>query len=238
MKILSAKQVQKVDQFTIENEPIPSIDLMERAANAFVNIFFELVSPHKKVAVVSGRGNNGGDGLAIARLLIERNYEVDVFAIQKEKKASEDFTVNEERLQGLAEVKNIADEDSIPDFGKYDVLIDGMFGSGLSRPVEGLYADVINKMNSSNASIVAIDIPSGVFADEPSKKGAIVKARHTITFQLPKLALLLPENQDFVGQWHVVDIGLSEKAIANQDTSYRYITDESVRKMIKKRGKF
>jgi len=235
MQILTAKQTQEVDKYTIENEPIASIDLMERAAAAFTDAFFELVSPKKKVAIVCGRGNNGGDGLAIGRMLLKRQYEVDIYVVQKEKDASDDFRVNEKRLQSI---HNIASEDDIPDFASYDVLIDGLFGSGLSRPVEGLYAEIINSMNGAGCEIIAIDIPSGLFADQVSAEGAIVKAQHTISFQMPKLGFLLPENAEYVGEWQAVNIGLSQEGIDKQSTSYHYITTGLAKSLLKTRSKY
>lgn len=238
MKILAAEQIQKVDKFTIDNEPIASIELMERAANAFTDIFFEVVSPKKSVAIVCGRGNNGGDGLAIGRLLIERQYDVSVYIVEKQKGGSEDFEENLERLEKLTDVGDIDSEGSIPDFENYDVIIDGLFGSGLSRPVEGLYADIIESINSSYAFRVAIDISSGLFADKPSGEGAIFEADFTISFQLPKLAFLLPENFKYVGEWHIADIGLLEEGIEEQDTNNHLITSDMASGLLIPREKF
>lgn len=238
MKILTAKQTHEVDQFTIQNEPIDSINLMERAARAFTDVFFEQVSPKNRVAVVSGRGNNGGDGLAIARLLINRHYEVKVFAIELQKDASADFKNNEERLRDLVKIQSIDSEADIPKFDEFDVIIDGLFGSGLSRPVEGLYAQVINEINNAKAEVYAIDIASGLFADQPSKEGAKVQANYTISFQLPKLGFFLPENAPYVGEWKIVNIGLHEEGIASQNTSFYYLDQDMARLVLKPRLKF
>jgi len=238
MKILSAKQTQTVDKYTIENEPIESIDLMERASNAFIDAFIEKVSPKNSIAVVAGRGNNGGDGLAIARLLIERNYNVTSYIIQPEKKGSEDFEINRGRLNKIKESEGIQNESELPDFNEFDIIIDGIFGSGLSRPVEGLYASVIDAMNSSKCTLFAIDIASGLFADQHSEGGAIVEANFTFTFQLPKLALLLPQNHKYVGEWRALDIGLDLDFIQKQSTDFEYLDKSAVAKLIKKESKF
>jgi len=238
MKILSAKQTQEVDKFTIENEPIKSIDLMERASNAFIDAFINEVSPKNKISVVAGRGNNGGDGLAISRLLVERNYDVTTFIIQSNKEGSDDFEINRERLNQLIKIKGIDEESDIPDFNEFNIIIDAIFGSGLSRPVEGVYASVINSMNNFGASKYAVDISSGLFADKQSEEGAIVNANRTFTFQLPKLALLLPQNFEYVGEWEALDIGLNTDYIKGQPSEYEYLDKSLITSLIKPNSKF
>ncbi|MBL3658907.1 NAD(P)H-hydrate dehydratase [Fulvivirga sediminis] len=238
MKIISAAQTQQVDQYTIENEPIKSIDLMERASSAFVDWFTGKYDPKLSVAVVCGTGNNGGDGLAIARMLHERHYKITVFVVRKSDSASEDFTENERRLADLISINTIADEVNVPEFHACQIIIDAMFGSGLSRPVEGVFANVITSMNQAKGEIVSVDIASGLFADEHSASGAIVEPDYTISFQLPKLAFMFPENAKYVGEWIVRDIGLSSKGIEQQNTSYYYLNADFVKSFIKKRAKF
>jgi len=238
MKILSASQIQEVDQFTIEHEPIPSIDLMERAANAFVDLFFDQISPKNTIAIVCGRGNNGGDGLAIARLLLQRHYPVTTYVIESQKTGSEDFEINKKRLSEIASIHDIHNDSSIPDFAECDVIIDALFGSGLSRPVEGLYANVVEAINKSGGKIYAIDIASGLFADKLTNQGAVINADVTISFQLPKLAFLLPSNFQYVGDWHIVNIGLDEDFINKQSSDFHLVTHEYVGKLINSRSKF
>lgn len=238
MKILSAAQIQEVDQFTIENEPISSIDLMERAVRAFVDLFFEQISPKNTIAIVCGRGNNGGDGLAVARLLIQRHYPVTTYVIESHKSGSDDFEINKKRLSEIAVIQDIGDDSSTPDFGEFDVIIDALFGSGLSRPVEGIYANVVESINSSQRKTYAVDIASGLFADKMTNQGAIINADVTISFQLPKLAFLLPSNYKHVGAWHIVEIGLDQDFIQQQRSAFTYITDKLIKKHIKPRGKF
>ncbi len=238
MKILSASQIQEVDKFTIKHEPVASIDLMERAAKAFVDLFFEQVSPKNRVAIVCGRGNNGGDGLAIARLLHDRHYAVATYIIQGQKSGSEDFEVNRKRLAKIGTIIDIDTEEAIPSFTEVDIIIDAIFGSGLSRPVEGIYAAVIESINNSGAKTYAVDIASGLFADKQSEGGAIVKPDTTISFQLPKLAFLLPSNFQFVGEWHVVNIGLDEGFINAQESQNEFITLTDIRDKLKHRNKF
>jgi len=204
--LYSAKQTQEWDAFTIANEPISSEKLMERASNAFVNWFISKFETKEKIAIVCGKGNNGGDGLVIGRLLTGKGYNVKIF------KAEEDKSFN---------------------FESFNVLIDALFGSGLSRPVTGAYADIIKKINSSSSVKVAVDVPSGLRIDAHSE-GDIVKADYTITFQTPKLAFMFPGNAEFVGEWKVVNIGLS--SLFKTDTKTYYVNE--VQSLIHNRRKF
>lgn len=238
MKILAAAQIKEIDNYTIAHEPIKSIDLMERAATAFTEWFISRFGPKSEVCIVCGNGNNGGDGLAIGRLLLQMNYKVEVFAIKTSAKASEDFRLNEEKLKKLAPVTAIASREDIPDLGHCQIIIDAIFGSGLSRPVEGLYAEVIEAVNRAEKKIIAVDIASGLFADRHSSQGKIINAAHTVAFQLPKLAFFMPENADFVGSWHVVDIGLMQEAIDDQETFSYLLSSASVSALLRPRRKF
>lgn len=238
MKILSAEQTRNVDKYTIEHEPIPSIDLMERAAHAFTDWFISHFSPKYKVAIVCGAGNNGGDGLAVARMLLEKKYQVETFAIKKSDEASIDFKINEKRLKETKSIREITGDKDIPSFEEFDVIIDAIFGSGLSRKVEGLHADVVETINKSCKTVVSIDIPSGLFADHHTFPGAVVEAHHTVSFQLPKLAFFFPENAEYVGQWHILDIGLMAEAIDQQKSHYHMLTSAMIGTLLKPRRKF
>jgi hydroxyethylthiazole kinase-like uncharacterized protein yjeF len=235
IRILSSQQIKALDAYTIQHEPIASIDLMERACRAFVNWFTERFDGRNTIAIVCGTGNNGGDGLGIARMLQEWSYSVKVFVIRGSSE-TEDFKVNLERLRGKVEVMEITSLDETI-FSEYDVLIDAIFGSGLTRPPEGLFAQAIHLMNKSVAVRIAVDIPSGLLADKVSK-GEIFKADFTVTFQMPKLAFLFPSNHSFTGTWCTVDIGLNKSFIKEQQTSYYYIAAKDIRKILKPRSKF
>jgi hydroxyethylthiazole kinase-like uncharacterized protein yjeF len=237
LKILSAKQIKELDQFTIEHEPITPIDLMERACRAFVDWFILHYRTEKKIGVVCGPGNNGGDGLGIARMLKELGYSVNVWLVRGEQKESESFKTNLKKIQGKISLYEIAKESDQNLFSDCQILIDAVFGSGLSRPAEGIFSQVISCINKTDAVRVAVDIPSGLFADSHSK-GEIVNAHYTVTFQLPKLAFLFQENHKHVGQWHMVDIGLSKEFIKSIPTQNYFVTDKSIKKIIKPRGQF
>ena len=237
LKILSAKQIKELDQFTIEHEPISAIDLMERASHAFVDWFVPHFRPSKKIGIVCGPGNNGGDGLGIARMLNELGYSVKVWIVKSDLKESESFKINLERIQGKITSYEISKESDRGLFTGCDVLIDAVFGSGLSRPTEGIFAQVISCINQTDAIRIAVDIPSGLFADSNSS-GEIVNAHHTITFQLPKLALLFPENHKWVGRWHLVDIGLNKEFIKSASASNYFVTEKSIKRIIRPRDQF
>ena len=238
MKILSAQQVRELDAFTIANEPITSIDLMERAARAFSDLFSENFKlAQKTIKIVCGLGNNGGDGLAVARMLHPVGFDLEVFVVKYSDKMSEDFQINLTRLEKQFNVQIIDNEALIPNFTANDLVIDALLGSGLNRRTEGLIKAVIQKINDSKASVVSIDIPSGLYADLPnSHEDVIIKADVTISFQLPKLAFFLPQNAEFVGKWHIVKIGLDENFIELCQTKYFYT--ENAENLIKSRPKF
>lgn len=237
LKILNSEQIKEWDSFTIKNEPIASIDLMERACQAFTQWFTERFDTTKRIGVVCGTGNNGGDGLGIARMLHYWGFTVQVWVAKGTVLESADFKVNKERLAEKLKPVELSGTVAGNPFDDCDVLIDGVFGSGLSRPVEGFYAEVIEAINDSPATCVSIDIPSGMFADQVTNTSC-VSAAFTVTFQAPKLGFLMPENADRVGELIVVDIGLSSRFLKEVDCDYYLIDRKSVRKKIKTRTKF
>lgn len=234
--VLSSAQMKEVDSYTIKNEPVASIDLMERASVAFVSKFNELEDSGKSIKVFSGTGNNGGDGLAIARMLCQAGRKVEVFTIGNLEKASDDFQMNKKRLEGKCGINHIDSEDKIPQLGLHEVVIDGLFGSGLTRPVEGLYGTLIQKINKSESTVFSIDMPSGLFADSYTDDGAIIEASHTISFQTPKLAFFQPTLGKYTGDWHVVDIGLDKAYIDKQEVDFYYTEKADI--IVPKRYRF
>ena len=238
MKILSAEQTRHADAATIRREPIASVDLMERASIAFVEAFAQQFSPQPRpVYVFCGPGNNGGDGLAIARLLADWAYQVRVFTVGDQDKVSGDFATNRDRWHATHTSQNIARANDIPSIPSPAIVIDGLFGSGLSRPVEGVFAKVIEAINHAEATVVAIDIPSGLFADQATPAEAtVIQADHTFTFQLPKLSFLLPHYQALVGRWQTLDIGLDTEFLEQVATEY-YYTDAAAMQGVRRRRK-
>jgi NAD(P)H-hydrate epimerase len=237
MKILSAPQIKELDAYTIQHEPIASIDLMERACRAFTNWFVEHYDANYRIGIICGTGNNGGDGLGIARMLHEWNYPVKVWVVRGGVNETTDFQTNLQRLENKIQVVEITSDVKVELFADRTILIDAIFGSGLSRPVEGIYEEVIDCLNSMNAIKISVDIPSGLFADKNSD-GEIFRAHHTVSFHLPKLAFMMPENYYHTGEWHLADIGLSKRGLSEIQTQYYFTTLKSVKKIMKHRGKF
>jgi len=239
MKILTAENARKADAYTIQHEPIRSIDLMERASKAFVDTFIKYFPTTRPVHIFAGTGNNGGDGLTVARLLNEKGFEVRVFVINpKGKKGSDDFEINFRRLVLKYPAEILKTADDFPDLAEGSVLIDAMFGSGLTRPVQGVYAAILNKMNQYKGAKVSIDIASGLFADQTAGNGTIFEPDLTITFQMPKIAFMAPENESYTGKLEIVDIGLDQDYINQLDGDDFFIDSGIIHARIKPRKKF
>ena len=197
MKILSVEQIRQADAYTIEYEPVKSIDLMERAAVGCCEWITERFDIRKKIIVFCGLGNNGGDGLVIARLLSEKNYEVEVYTVRYSTNLTDDFKINYERLAELSLIKifDIGDGQPLPKLNQNDLIIDALIGSGLSKPIKGFLADVVRHINQSGSTVISIDIPSGLFGDkEVTNDDAVINANYTLTFQFSKFSFLFPEN--------------------------------------------
>lgn len=240
MKILSAQQTRELDAYTIQHEPIPSIDLMERASTVFTDWFAEqFPKRHQLIHVFCGMGNNGGDGLAVARMLHERKYDVKVSICAFSDRGSDDFEENLKRLKKYPEVEieSIEKGDALPTMKDTVIVIDAIFGSGLNRPVEGYWGELLEHINHSNTTIAAIDIPSGLFADQHTV-GTSIQADQTLTFELPKLAFLFPENNQATGRWTHRSIGLSPAFLEDVQTSNYYIDQAMVAGLYRKREKF
>jgi len=240
MKILPVGKIREADAYTIKNEPIESIDLMERAALACYEWLRPYLKKNSQVKIVCGPGNNGGDGLAIARMLAEDEISVAVWILNFSDKRSPDFKANQERLFkiGNIDIVEISDAAKLPDIDEEYVIVDAIFGSGLSKPIKGFVAEVIEKINASEAVCVAVDIPSGLFADENTEHGAIIKADYTLSFEFPKYAFMFAKNHEFVGDWHVLPIGLHSSFIDELEVKNYLITAATAVDLLKERSKF
>ncbi len=239
--VLTSQQIRAADGHTIKKEGIPSHELMERASKAFVQALtasLPFVKP-TKVMVFCGPGNNGGDGLCISRMLHEKKFNLAAFSIRKEEgQGSEDFHINYDRLKAIMPVGTIKASHDFPAIPDDALVIDAIFGSGLSRPLEGVFAELAEHINHSNAKVVAVDIASGLPSESPLQGSKCVKVQKTISFQVPKLAFFLPENDPFVGQWEVVDIGLDQGFIRTLEAGYYLVDEAAVRAMIPGRKRF
>ena len=247
MKILNAEQIRAWDQYTMQHEPIMSIDLMERAAT---KCFEWLENNHWFVhsfSIFCGKGNNGGDGLAIARMLATRGCTVSVNILEFGHKGTEDFQTNLGRLHQYPSVAIhfIQDETNFHPIPKESVIIDALFGSGLTRPPDGITSSLIDHLNNSGCTIIAIDVPSGMSVDRSSKArlpdgqgNKIVKADYTLTFQCYKPAFLVAENADFIGEVVILDIGLLHEFIPSIETNFELIDNSLIRSIYKSRNRF
>ena len=239
MKILSAAQTREADAATLQYEEIDSLELMERAARAFAGWFENKFNAQQPVFIFCGPGNNGGDGLAVARLLTQRQYHVKVFIVGDSANTSQDHTVNLQRLPESVTRQTIGTVDDLPQLHANTCVVDALFGTGLNRAVTGLFAEVIHYLNKSGSCITSIDMPSGLYTDNQTPdEGAIVKADYTISFELPKLAFFLPQHEPYVGEWHTVPIGLSPAFISDAPTDYCFVTAADVKQVIRPRKKF
>ena len=242
MKILNAKQIRAVDQATIKNLNIKSIDLMEKAAAKCFE-WIELqdhIDENNSIHVFCGMGNNGGDGLALGRMLNLEFYDVKVYTVHFSDTMSDDFIANFNRAEEF-EIHPISihAEDDFPEISANDFVIDAILGSGLNKVPVGLTKKMIHHINQSGAYVISIDIPSGLFIEKNIiDPDSVIKSSLTLSFQLPKLAFLLPENSEYVQRFELLDIGLNEASILSQDTPYHYMKREDIFSFYKKRNKF
>jgi hydroxyethylthiazole kinase-like uncharacterized protein yjeF len=244
MKIFEADELKKADQATLISQGISSIALMERASQACYSEIIQLIDKEQDVFVLCGNGNNGGDGLAIARLLLNQGFRIKVFVVEFSSQATPDFQANLNRLKAECnyEVNYLLHPSDFPSFDHH-VIIDALLGTGTSRPVDGILQELILRLNQSHGFLVSIDLPSGMPANgirnfDFWKNAQMVQAKLTLTFQMPKLAFLLPETGAYVGEWRILNIGLCDDFIENTNTPFFYTELSDLKKSIPQRAKF
>ena len=242
MKIFTGKQIRELDQYTIDNEPIKSIDLMERAAVAIVDAIVQRWEQNTPVIVFAGPGNNGGDALAVARLLAQQGYEVTTYLFNTSDHLSPDCAENKKRLAAarLTQFIEVTQEFNPPQLEQGMLVVDGLFGSGLNKPLSGGFASLAKYINASKAEVVSIDVPSGLMTEDNlyNVRSNIVRATLTLTLQQPKLSMFFAENQTFIGQLQVLDIGLSREGMEQMETSFMQLEEEDVRPLMLSRSPF
>ncbi|QQS50445.1 MAG: NAD(P)H-hydrate dehydratase [Bacteroidota bacterium] len=243
-KVFTAEQIRAIDAYTIEHEPIQSVDLMERAATALADWICQHFEPHTAFVFFAGPGNNGGDAWALARILHKRHFHrLRFFLLQTSGELSPDSEINRRRLDAETNLKphSIGSEAEFPEIAPTEWIIDALFGSGLKRPLEGVECQLVKYLNRTlKAGTIAIDIPSGLFCDSnhANISECIVHADYTLSFQFPKFSFFLSDHQSIVGHWEVLDIGLHARAIEETPTLYRFIAQPDMAPMLKKRSKF
>lgn len=242
MKILSVDKIREADLFTIRNEPIADIDLMERAATELFEWMVAKTDPEKEIRIFCGMGNNGGDGFALARMLAYAGFKTEVILVRHSEKMSLICEANYEKILKITSVNltELKKGDTIPDLSNEAVVVDAIFGSGLTKPVKGFVAQIIDHINDSKAVVISVDVPSGFFCDATNtvNKGSIVKADYTLTFQFPKVGFLFPENDQYVGEWEVLPIGLHPDFIEKVKVKSHLLISADLRQIIKHRTKF
>ena len=243
MKIFTSTQIHELDSYTIEHEPIQSIDLMERAAKVMAHVITERWNSQTPVAVFAGPGNNGGDALAVARLLGKADYTVDVYLFNIHNKLSDNCEINKKRLleaNCLHQFTEVTVNFDLPELTARTLVVDGLFGSGLNKPLAGGFASLVKYINQSPSKVVSLDIPSGLMTEDNTNNiwTNIVQADLTLTLQQRKLAMMLADCQPFLGEVRVLDIRLSQDYIDSTDTQFATTEENDMRRMLRPRGDF
>lgn len=213
---------------------------MERASQKCVEWLMAKWPSDKRFLVFCGKGNNGGDGLAIARMLINEGCFVSIYILEFGKLGSKDFQTNLERLHFIPNVDLhfIQSADAFPFINANDIVIDALFGSGLNKPLNSLSAELVQHINASEATVVSIDLPSGLFIDHSSKGNVVIEADFTLTFQCYKLGLLVQENAPFIGKVQVLDIGLKEEFLQSISEAPKLLDENQIRNIYQPRNRF
>lgn len=239
MKIFTAAQVRQWDQYTITQEPIASAALMERAAAACFDWLEKQGYLDRQFSVFCGKGNNGGDGMVIARMLNQAKVAVTVYIPDLPGSSSPGFRHHLQLLQQTpVSIHYLDQESALPPIPQQDVVIECLFGTGLNRAIDGKAAALISYLNACGNEIIAIDMPAGLFADQPSMGPAIIRATHTLSFQVYKTAFMIPENETWIGQVHVLSIGLSPAFEKQTDSTYELIDMPMIRSRYRPRNRF
>ena len=239
MKILSSPQLKELDRYTIVHEPIASIDLMERAAHALTNAIIRRWDKSFEIVVFAGPGNNGGDALAVARMLSQRGYHVEVYLFNTKGKLSEECQTNLNRLKTCGSIyfTEVSTQFDPPALTEKHLVVDGLFGTGLNKPLNGGFAAVVRYINATKAQVVSIDIPSGLMGEDNTYNARtnIIRADVTLSIQLPKLAFFFPENEDLVGEWELLSIDLKQEFIDAAESPYHIMEEDEIRSMVNPR---
>lgn len=243
MKIFTSNQIRELDKYTIEHEPIKAIDLMERAARALTHAIMEQWSAQTPIVVFAGPGNNGGDALAVARLLIQENYRVKVILFNISDNLSDECQINKQRLldlNGSRDFTEVTVTFDPPELNEDMLVIDGLFGTGLKRPLAGGFASLVKYINQSAAKVVSLDVPSGLMTEDNSfnVKANIIRADVTLTLHQKKLAFFFRDMQEFIGTLKVLDIRLSQEYVDKTDAQFSLLEENQIRSLLKTRNDF
>ena len=241
MKFFRTDQVKEIDEYTIKHEPVTSIDLMERAAGELYKWISERFDQSVRIIVFTGPGNNGGDGLALARMLLINSYSVVVYYVEFTENVTPDWAINRLRLEEVSKepLNYLKSSNQFPVIFTGDIIVDAIFGSGLTRRVEGLAAEVIKLINKYDNIVISVDIPSGLQGEYNESSGyeEVIKADYTLSFQFPKLSFMFAENGPYVGEVVILSIGLKYNE-SGMNSPYTFLENRDIFPLIKKRNKF
>lgn len=242
MKIFSKEQIYEGDRLTAEKQNISSTELMERAGIQIFNwLHVRMQGAQVPIHVFCGIGNNGGDGLVVARHLITHGYNVNTYIINCSDKRSKDFLVNYDLIKQTTKKwpEMLGCEADFPEIGKDDIIVDAIFGIGLNRPPNDWVKSLFIQLRKSQAFTLAVDIPSGLYADRvPEDEDAVIWANYTLSFQSPKLVFFLPETAKYSVQWEVLDIGIDREFLFMTETKVELIGKHEVLPIYIPREKF
>ena len=214
MKILTSAQMKAWNAYTIASEFISSNNLMERAAATCTDFILQQINYNETITIVCGQGNNGAEGLAIARHLFLCSLPIQVFVVTISSTGNDDFEINLKKITAInCKIIFIQSAKDITKPLMNGIVIDALVGTGIHQALHGLHSEVVNVINQCNAKIISIDIPSGMFVDTCSLGNSIVEADYTITFQTNKLCFLFAENEKYIGEVIVNNIGLNDEFI-------------------------
>ncbi len=243
MKIFNSAQIAEIDRYTLEAQHLKEYDLVTRVGKRLAQwMRGNLVLKRSKVVIFAGTGNNGNDAIALAKILGGWDIDCQLYVIGSKSKNSSLRRQLIEELYIFSTVrwKELCEGDEIPPLPNICYIVDGIFGTGLNRSVEGFYCKLIEKINSSGAKVISIDVPSGLLSDHRNEdeSASVVRAHHTLTIQFPKLCMFFKENYQYTGDWEVIDVDLDLDIIDTIETPYSMIEKNSVRSILKKRGKY
>ena len=242
MKIFTTAQIQELDKYTIEHEPVQSIDLMERAARALTAAIMEEWTKLTPVIVLAGPGNNGGDALAVARMLADKDFTVCVYLFNIHNHLSAECAANRKRIEGNSRIRfhEVSTNFDPPKLTADTLVVDGLFGSGLNKPLAGGFASLVRYINNSPCRVVSIDLPSGLMAEDNSFNNGqtIMRASLTLTLQQKKLCMMFADTQQYIGRLRVLDIRLSQKYIQDTPVTYSIAEEAEVRRLLRPRHDF
>ncbi|MDR0710832.1 MAG: NAD(P)H-hydrate dehydratase [Prevotellaceae bacterium] len=242
MKIIKSTDIQFVDSYTIAHEPISQQGLIGRVGRALALALVRRLPQRRRVAIVCGKGKNGGDGLALALSLADNaSYHVRVLLCYppQELCAEAAYFYGQVRQHQSVRCEQVSAA-ALPTFDADELLVDALFGTGLNRPLAGYERQLVRHINGSGSCVLAVDIPSGMPSDSElvEDKAAVVQARYTFTLNAPKLSMMLPASGEFAGELHALDIGLHPDAIGKVASPYYYFTQTDAQQLVKPRKKF